>query len=133
MKKIILTLLILSSFVFAERTATPISKSFLDKHPKITIIDIRTEPEWKETGIIKNAITLTFFDQQGAYNVPVFLSALKHFVKPNQQFALICHTGSRTKMVSEFLGKNGFKVIDLEGGIEKAQKSGIKLVPYHWN
>ncbi len=132
MKKALVVLLLLVSTLFAERIAQPATKAYISTHPKLKIIDIRTEPEWKQTGIVKNSITLTFFDERGAYNVSIFLSALKHFIKPNETFALICHTGSRTKMVTEFLGQNGFKVIDLEGGIERATKSGLKLVPYRW-
>ena len=35
----------------------------------IAIIDIRRENEFYSTGIIKNSITLTFFDDYGNYNI----------------------------------------------------------------
>lgn len=98
---------------------------------KIKIVDIRTVGEWKETGLIKNSIPIEFFDQSGHYDVKAFMQKFQAKVKPNEPVALICNTGSRTKLVSEFLSKYyHYNVIDLQGGIQYAIGKKIKLVPY---
>jgi len=95
----------------------------------ITIIDIRTAPEWRDTGVIKNSILLTFFDAQGGYNLNAFLHEMNKHVSKNKPFALICHTGSRTKILSAYLGnKLGYHVINLQGGIAYWQSRNYPLV-----
>jgi len=128
MKKIILSLLMLLNFVFAEITNTPISPSVLSSG--IKIIDIRTKPEWKQTGIIKGSKTITFFDEKGGYDVPKFLKALNSYVKSGEEFALVCRTGHRSRIVSKFLGDNGYKVVDLLGGVQSLARKNYKFVKY---
>ena len=128
MTKILLTLLLSIATLFSAMTKEDISPAFLKKG--IKIFDIRTKPEWIQTGIIDNSIPLTFFDEQGNYDVQKFVDTLQLHIKTNESFALICATGNRTNIVSNFLGKNGFNVIDLKGGIMGAKRLGIKLVPY---
>ena len=128
MTKTLLALLLTVSTLFSAMSKEDISPAFLKKN--IKIIDIRTKPEWLQTGIIKNSIPLTFFDERGNYDVQKFVNGLRLHIKANESFALICATGSRTNIVSTFLGKNGFNVIDLKGGVTRAMRVGIKLVPY---
>lgn len=122
MKKIILSLMVFATLLFAELRhveATPeVVKS------GIKIIDIRTSPEWKETGIVENSVPITFFDEQGRYDAQAFLSELDKHVKKDREFALICRTGNRTAAVSDFLSKQGYKVVNLKGGIVKLIKQG---------
>ena len=128
MKKILLTALFLTSALFALQENAPVSQKIIAS--KIKIIDIRTLGEWKETGVIKGSIPITFFDERGNYNVPQFLSQLKKTIKAGEKFALICRTGSRTSVLANFLGQNGFNVLNLQGGIMYAKKIGIALIPY---
>jgi len=37
----------------------------MKKNPDIKIIDIRTLPEWRETGIVKGSYTIVSFTQKG--------------------------------------------------------------------
>ena len=128
MKKTLLTLLLTISTLFSAMTKEYITPAFVAK--KIKTFDIRTKGEWKQTGIIKNSIPLTFFNEKGDYDVQKFIQELYTHIKPGEQFALICATGNRTNVVATFLGKNGFHVIDLKNGIMGAMRSGMKLVPY---
>ncbi len=96
----------------------------------VKIIDIRTEPEWKETGLVENSIPITFFDEQGRYNAQAFVDELNKHVKKDREFALICRTGNRTVAVSEFLSKQGYKVINLKGGIKHLISKGYTPEPY---
>jgi rhodanese-related sulfurtransferase len=105
MKKILFALLLLGTSLFADMKQVMATPEFLEKNPDIKIIDIRTPPEWRETGIVKGAHTIMFFDERGGYNVEAFLKALNQAVDTKKPFALICRTGSRTGMISEFLDK----------------------------
>jgi rhodanese-related sulfurtransferase len=74
---------------------------------KVTLIDIRTPPEWKETGVAKGAQLLNMLHPQGA---PGFTNALLDKVKgdKNAPIALICRTGNRTTQVQRYLQSQGF-------------------------
>ena len=126
MKKTLFGLLLLGSTLFAEVIDRPATIEFV-KNPKMKIIDIRTEGEWIETGVIRNAILLTFFDKKGAVDIDFFLEKLNKVVNKDEQFAIICNTGSRTKLVSNFLGKKkDYKVVNLMGGMMKLFKDGFE-------
>ena len=129
MKKILFTLLILATSLFAELKNELATKDFLKKD--IKVIDIRTPAEWKETGIVKDSYTIMFFDEKGAYDVEKFLKELNKIIKKDEQFALICRTGSRTQIISDFLAnKIGYRVINLQGGLMKLMSEGYKPVQY---
>ncbi|MBI5792758.1 MAG: rhodanese-like domain-containing protein [Rhodocyclales bacterium] len=74
---------------------------------KITLIDIRTPPEWKETGVARGAQLINMLHPQGA---PGFTNALLDKVKgdKNAPIALICRTGNRTTQVQRYLQSQGF-------------------------
>ena len=124
MKKIILILLLLLTSTFAEVTNQYASQALIDS--KTPIVDIRTPDEWRETGLIKGAIPIMFFTPQGKYDVNKFLKELNEKVDTTKPFALICRTGSRTKLVAEFLAKElHYPVIDLVKGMLVVD--GLKL------
>ncbi len=117
MNKIILLLLILISSLFAQLKNEYLTQKFLDS--KIPIIDIRTVGEWKETGILEGSIPIEFFNEKGQYNIPTFLATLNSKVDTKKPFALICRTGSRTKMIAVFLSDTyNYKVTNITGGIK---------------
>jgi rhodanese-related sulfurtransferase len=122
------------SFLFSSSIWSASENSYLTRgllNSGIKIIDIRTKGEWEQTGIIKNSIPITFFYEDGSYNIRKFLGELNSVVKKGEKFALICRTGSRTKTVARFLGQNGYNVVNLVGGITHATKKiGIQPVKY---
>jgi len=128
MSKIMLGLFMISTFMLAGVKTANATPEIVNSG--IKIIDIRTEPEWIETGIVKDSIPITFFDIHGKYDVQKFLDALSAYVKKGEEFALICRTGSRTTAVSDFLGKQGYDVINLKGGVMSLMRQGYKLAPY---
>lgn len=106
-----------------------LTETFYSTH--IKIIDIRTEPEWENTGIIKGSYTITFFDGNGDYDTGIFTQKLDKIVKKDEKFALICRSGKRTAKAAKILYNLGYKnVIDLRGGIIAAMGNGIIPVPY---
>ncbi len=70
------------------------------------IIDIRTPQEWIETGTIKKAKRIMFFNQQRQPVVAQFMAEFEKVVtSKDQPFVLVCRSGSRTKAVTNFLDK----------------------------
>ena len=129
LKKIVLALLVLLSSLYASVVNEyPSMKLIEDKTP---VVDIRTPPEWIETGLLQDAIPIMFFDERGRYDVKGFLSKLNEKVDTTKPFALICRTGSRTRMLSTFLSQElGYKVINLTGGMIHAQSQKLPILPY---
>lgn len=85
----------------------------------VPVIDIRTEPEWKETGIVKGSRLMTFFDERGRADPPAWLAKLTPVARPDQPVILICRTGNRTGVLAKFLDeKVGYtKVYNVKHGI----------------
>ena len=131
MKKILIIIAILASSLSAQLQQVVVTKSFLNKNKNLKIIDIRTPPEWKETGIVKGSHTIMFFDERGGYNMNKFISDVNKIVKKGEKFAIICRTGSRTGVIAPYLSdKLKFNVINLKGGITKLMREGYRTTPY---
>ena len=129
MKKIIFTLLLLISSLYAELTNIYLSQKLLDS--KIPIVDIRTPAEWKETGILKGSIPIMFFTEDGDYDINAFLTELNKKVDTTKQFAMICRTGSRTKVVTAYFSqKLNYNVINVTGGITFHDMKNPPFVKY---
>lgn len=128
MKRFIMALLVLATALFAEVTHQPLDTKLLNSG--IQIVDIRTPAEWKQTGIVKGSVPIMFFDERGGYNVDAFLKELNSKIDTSKKFALICRTGSRTKLVANFLSKNlAYNVINLQGGIMNAMRQQLPIEP----
>jgi rhodanese-related sulfurtransferase len=110
------------------------TKEYFETQAGVPIIDVRTEGEWYQTGILKDAHTLTFFDEMGQYDVDSFLEGLHKIIGEDKEakFLLICRTGSRTGQIAGFLFQNGYKnVVNLAGGIYYVmQQNSFEIVPY---
>lgn len=91
-----------------------------------TIIDIRRPEEWRETGVLPGSHLLTFFDKNGQVN-PQFGAELQKLISgPDDDLVLICRTGQRSKVLSQYLAdKAGFtNVANVEQGIVSWIESG---------
>lgn len=86
-----------------------------------TIIDIRTPPEWKQTGVIETSHKMMFFNEQGKpHDVNAWLKQLNQIAPDqNQAIILVCRSGNRSGAVGRFLSdKVGRKqVFHLQNGI----------------
>lgn len=131
MKKTLLGLLLFGSTLFAEVSNVPATADFVEAK-KMKIVDIRTEGEWIQMGTIKDAHLITFFDERYGYDTEAFTASLDKVVEKNEQFAIICNTGSRTKLIANFLGnKLDYNVVNLVGGMSKLLKEGFN--PEYYN
>jgi rhodanese-related sulfurtransferase len=96
----------------------------------VPVIDIRTAPEWKETGIVPGSHLLTFFDEKGRADPAAWLSQANRIAKPGQPVVLICRSGNRTKEVSRLLSeKAGYaKVYNVKDGIRAWAREGRPMI-----
>ncbi|WP_295052527.1 rhodanese-like domain-containing protein [Sulfuricurvum sp.] len=125
----LIALFLFATTLMADYSHQPIDQKLIDS--KIKIIDIRTPSEWKTTGLVKGSFPIMFFDENGNYDMNGFLAQLNQKVKKNERFALICNSGSRSKVLGTYLGKQlEYSVIDLDGGIQYAIGKKIPLEPY---
>lgn len=97
----------------------------------VAVVDIRTAPEWKETGVIPGSRLMTFFDENGKANPPVWLAQLKAVAKPDQPVILICRSGNRTRAATQFLAQQaGYKTVyNASGGMNAWTREGRSVVP----
>jgi rhodanese-related sulfurtransferase len=96
----------------------------------VTVIDIRTQPEWDETGVLAGSKLLTFFDERGRADPAGWLEKLKPMIKPGDPVVVICRSGNRTKPVSQLLAQQaGYaKVYNVKSGIKGWLGSGGAVV-----
>jgi rhodanese-related sulfurtransferase len=97
----------------------------------VPLIDIRTPPEWQQTGIIPGSHMLTFFDERGQADPGTWLDKAKIFTKVSDPVIVICRTGNRTKALSQFLSDQvGYvKVYNVKNGISAWARDGRTLAP----
>ncbi len=102
------------------------------KESGVNIIDIRTEREWKDSGVIEGSHLITSFQENGTFNQGEFLKKLKDVVKSkDEMFVIVCRTGTRTKIIADYLEKLGFsKVYNYDSGIVGWQKDKQPLTKY---
>jgi rhodanese-related sulfurtransferase len=79
----------------------------------ITLIDIRTPEEWRDTGVPDGAMKLDM--TSGTF---VARLAGLRAENPNRPIALICRTASRSRHVQEELSRRGWQgLINVRGGM----------------
>lgn len=97
----------------------------------VVVIDIRTEPEWKDSGVIAGSKLMTFFDEKGRSDPPAWLEKVKSVAKPDQPVILICRSGNRTRAATQLLSQQaGYKTVyNVSGGMNAWFKDGHATVP----
>jgi rhodanese-related sulfurtransferase len=97
----------------------------------VPVIDIRTRPEWEQSGIVPGSHLLTFFDERGNADPATWLERAKAISKPGDPVIVICRTGNRTKALSQFLSQRaGYaKVYNVRNGIVAWAKDGRPIAP----
>lgn len=122
MRHLLLTCCLALASLLAHAEIVDIDNAELARLMKsgVPVIDIRTQPEWEETGIVGGSHLLTFFDERGRYDAAAWLDKLKPLAKPSEPVIVICRTGNRTRAVSQFLTQQaGYaRVYNVKSGIK---------------
>ncbi|EAK9857166.1 rhodanese-like domain-containing protein [Campylobacter lari] len=121
MKKIFLSLALCASFVLAEVKNIDINADILENYQ---VIDVRKPSEWAQTGTIKNAIKISFYNEDGSVNKN-FVEEIKK-ISSNKPIAIVCRSGSRSAKASALLDQNGIEVTNLKGGMNALLSQGYE-------
>ena len=97
----------------------------------VPVIDIRTAPEWEETGIVQGSHLLTFFDERGESDTAAWLGKAKAIAAPGEPVIVICRSGKRSRTVSRFLSQQaGYdRVYNARDGVLAWLMEGRPIVP----
>ena len=123
-KYILLFLIVFSKLSFADTEKISLDKLKLLMSEGVPLIDIRTAKEWQETGVIKDSHLITFFNENGEVDIYKWLNELELVADKNKPLILICRSGRRTGIVSDYLDKyfEFFKIYDATDGIKEWKK-----------
>ncbi len=96
----------------------------------VTVIDVRTPGEWKQTGLVENSIPIMFFDEKRKPRPIEWMNQASDYIQPEGEVALICRTGNRSKIIGNYLiRQHGFQnVYNVKGGIVSWMKDGNKTI-----
>ena len=98
----------------------------------LIVIDIRTQEEWKKTGIIKGSKKITAFDTKGNFN-PAFLNSFKSLTRKkneNSKVVFVSNNGDISSILANgFFEQLGYKrMYSLKGGINEWITLGNPLI-----
>lgn len=92
---------------------------------EVLLVDIRRPEEWRETGVLPEAVLLTYDAGPDA-----FLAALAPHLAAGRPLALICRTGNRTaQAAAELAPRLPVPVIDIAGGMFRLMAEGYTPSP----
>lgn len=92
----------------------------------LTIIDVRTPPEWAQTGTIKDAKLITAYSNN--YKVdPSFLEQIEKIAPTKDApLALVCRSGNRSGKAATVLAEMGYtNLFNLRGGMNDWKDFGF--------
>ena len=134
MKKKLLALtfffLLNSIQLFAEIYEVDNEKIKILLENSVPLIDIRTEGEWRETGIINNSYLLTFFDKDGNYDFKKWMIEVGEIADENGPVIIMCRSGRRSRIVSNMIIKenNEYLIYHATNGIKSWIESSNRTV-----
>ncbi|SES03016.1 Rhodanese-related sulfurtransferase [Gracilibacillus ureilyticus] len=81
-------------------------QSLLEENKELNMVDVREAAEVAEGKI------------PGAVNIPLGLLEFRmHELNKSKEYVMICRSGGRSAQAAEFLKNQGFKVINMTGGM----------------
>ena len=123
-------LMISSMSLFAE--IVEVNNDKIDKLIKVGVplVDIRTEREWYETGVIDQSNLLTFFDKSGNSKVKEWITKFEKIAGRKDPVIIICRSGRRSRVVANYLvqKENYLTVYHATNGIKSWIESNNKIV-----
>ena len=123
-------LMISSMSLFAE--IVEVNNDKIDKLIKVGVplVDIRTEREWYETGVIDQSNLLTFFDKYGNSKVEEWITKFEKIAGRKDPVIIICRSGRRSRVVANYLvqKENYLTVYHATSGIKSWIESNNRIV-----
>ena len=102
-------------------------KNLIDKN--INIIDVRTQNEWKSTGIIEGSILMSLLDKKNKFIFENWYKEFNKKISKNESVIFVCALGVRSKFISNLINKKkpDLKIYNLKKGINNWIRSGNKI------
>ena len=95
--------LLITKFAFADVVNINNEQIIEFSNTNIPIVDVRSQTEWEQTGVIPASILLTFFDKEGKYNYDEWYEKLRLEIDEGKPIILICRTGRRTAIIAKMM------------------------------
>ena len=131
-KLLALTLFFLlnSTQLFAEIYEVNNEKIKMLLESSVPLIDIRTEGEWLETGVINSSHLMTFFDKDGNYDYKKWMTQVGKITDEIGPVIIICRSGRRSRIVSNMMIKvnSEYLIYHATNGIKSWIESSNKTV-----
>ena len=102
-------------------------KNLIEKD--INIIDVRTQNEWKSTGIIEGSILISLLDKKNKFIFENWYENFNKKISKNESVIFVCALGVRSKYISNLINKKkpDLKIYNLKKGINDWIRSGNKI------
>ena len=129
MKILLVIFILFSKFVTAE--VIDIDNKELSNliEKEIKIVDVRTQNEWKSTGIIKGSILISLLDKKNKFIFENWYEDFNKKMSKNVSVIFVCAVGVRSKFISNLVNKKkpDLKIYNLKKGINNWIRSGNKI------
>jgi len=96
----------------------------------VTIIDVRTPGEWKQTGVVEGSHLIMFFNEKRQPLTEQWMQQTSELISPDQELILICRSGNRSGMIANYLSKQHqfVRVYNVQKGIKDWIAKGNKTL-----
>ena len=129
MKILLFIFILFSKFVTAE--VIDIDNRELSNliEKEIKIVDVRTQNEWKSTGIIKGSVLISLLDKKNKFIFENWYEDFNKKMSKNVSVIFVCAVGVRSKFISNLVNKKkpDLKIYNLKKGINNWIRSGNKI------
>ena len=119
MKKIIIIFLLISKPVFSEVKNIGNERLIELIEQNVPVIDVRTEKEWKKTGVIRNSYLISMVDKNGKYSLDRWYNNFLKIDLQKDSVVLICAVGVRSSYLAKLLRRTNenLHIYNLSKGI----------------
>ena len=96
---------------------------------EVKILDVRTQNEWKSTGIIKESFLVSLLNKNKKFIFEDWYAMFENKFGKNESIVFICASGVRSNYISHLVQrrKPDLKIYNLEKGINHWIRSGNKI------
>mgnify|MGYP005694708459 FL=1 len=106
-----LVCLLITKFAFADVVDINNKQIIEFSNTNIPIVDVRSQTEWEQTGVIPASILLTFFDKEGNYDLNEWYEKLLLEIDEGEPIILMCRSGNRSRIIAEMMDQEFDNVI----------------------
>ena len=96
---------------------------------EIKVVDVRTQNEWKSTGIIKGSFLISLLNKNKKFIFEEWYEIFKNKFGRNKSIIFICASGVRSNYISHLVKKKKpeLTIYNLKKGINNWIRSGYKI------